>query len=143
MFKKIFLLKVFQKKKTYREKCLDEVIIIIPYSKFKSNAYSDLYTILNNIKSRFVLNEMSLKDLNWLDPKIFPFIDELEQVPKNSLNTICKLANWDQEIIATMLKQFACQYSNFVPNVSENDFHDNKSKSYKIIHIDEDEDENI
>lgn len=79
---------------------------------------------------------MLLKDLNWLDPKTFAFINELEQFPKDSLNTICKLADLDKEIIAIELKQFACQYSNFIPDVSENDFHDNKSKSSKIIHID-------
>jgi len=70
---------------------------------------------------------MLLKDLNWLDPKTFAFINELEQFPKDSLNTICKLADLDKEVIAIELKQFAGQYNNFIPDVSENDFHDNKS----------------
>jgi len=82
---------------------------------------------------------MLLKDLNWLDPKTFAFINELEQFPKDSLNTICKLADLDKEVIAIELKQFAGQYNNFIPDVSENDFHDNKSKSSKIINIDEDD----
>ena len=37
------------------------------------------------------------------------------------------------------MKQFACQYSNFIPNVPENDFHD-KSKSLNKTQTDEDED---
>ncbi|CAI6365489.1 unnamed protein product [Macrosiphum euphorbiae] len=136
-----FPIKRIPKKKTLSgEKCSDEVRIITPYTKFKSNAYSIIDTILNSIKSRFVPNEMLLKDLNWLDPKTFAFINELEQFPKDSLNTICKLADLDKEIIAIELKQFACQYSNFIPDVSKNDFRDIKSKSSKIIYIDEDED---
>lgn len=55
------------------------------------------------------------------------------------MNTICKLADLDKEVIAIELKQFAGQYNNFIPDVSENDFHDNKSKSSKIINIDEDD----
>ncbi|CAI6362869.1 unnamed protein product [Macrosiphum euphorbiae] len=50
---------------------------------------------------------MLLKDLNWLDPRTFAFINKLEQFPKDSLNTICKLADLDKEIIAIELKQFA------------------------------------
>jgi len=64
-----------KKKKHYLisgEKCSDEVRkYITPYSKFKSNAYLVLDTILNSIKSRFVPNEILLKDLNWQDNKIF------------------------------------------------------------------------
>ncbi|KAF0736602.1 zinc finger MYM-type protein 1-like [Aphis craccivora] len=73
-------------------------------------------------------------------PKALSLVDEYEQFPKNSLNTICNLANLNQEIIAIELKQFACQYSNFIPNVSENDYYNNKSKS---VNIDFDEDEDI
>jgi len=136
-----FPIKRIPKKKTLSgEKCSDEVRNITPYSKFKSNVYSVLDTILNSIQSRFVPNEMLLKDLNWLDPKTFSFIDELEQFPKDSLNTICKLANLNKDIIAIELKQFACQYNNFIQNVSENDFHNNKSK---FVNIDFDEDEDV
>ncbi|KAF0771163.1 zinc finger MYM-type protein 1-like [Aphis craccivora] len=40
------------------------------------------------------------------NPKTFSLIDELEQFPKDSLHTICNLANLNQEIIAIELKQF-------------------------------------
>jgi len=47
---------------------------------------------------------MIFKDLNWVDPKTFSLIDELIQFPNDSLNTICKLENLNQDIIAIEFK---------------------------------------
>lgn len=92
--------RITKKKKLSGEKCSDESRMLTPHTTFKSNAYSILDTIINSIKSRFVHNEMLLKDLNWLDPRTFSFIEEIEQFPKDSLKTVCKLAGLDQQIIA-------------------------------------------
>jgi hypothetical protein len=131
--------RITKKKNLSEEKCSDESRVLTPYTTFKSNVYSILDTIINSIQSRFLYNEVLLKYLNWLDPRTFSFIKEIEQFLKDSLKTICKLAGLDQQIIAIELKQFACQYISFLPT-SENNFHDELIKNR---HVDEDKDNEI
>ncbi|XP_050064310.1 uncharacterized protein LOC126553187 [Aphis gossypii] len=86
-------------------------------SQSKFIAKSLINTIQNSIETRFMKNENLLKDLNWLDPRSFAVINNIELLHVSALSTLSKISGLNHEIILTELKQFSNQYENFIPQI--------------------------
>lgn len=105
-----------KKKKLSGQKSSDDVENINPFQRFRIISFAILDKILNSIEERFIPNENILKDCSWLDPKMYEYIEKLEEYPMDILITVTKLSNVNRDSVLLKLKQFASYYFNIIPN---------------------------
>ena len=66
---------------------------------YLDNNLQILDKILNSIEERFIPNENILKDCSWLDPKMYEYIEKLEEYPMDILITVTKLSNVNRDSV--------------------------------------------
>ena len=115
--KKIIKIKVSlsKKKKKSGQNSSDELENINSFQRFSIISFAILDKIFNRIEERFIPNENILKDCSWLDPKIYEYIEKLEEYSMDILITVTKLSNVNRHSVLLELKQFASHYFNIIP----------------------------